>query len=145
MLSPQLVVATLIRMAPSLSHGMLVLLLVWLLFSVAGVHAFAGKFYYCFNETSGEIFSSEVVENKTQCFDLNVSNYSEVRWKRQPLTYDSVMEGYLSLLILVRVCNANGRGAGAGGHSPTFLCCFSIRRFQKAGLGSCMRQRIPDW
>uniref|UniRef100_H3D8B0 Sodium channel protein n=1 Tax=Tetraodon nigroviridis TaxID=99883 RepID=H3D8B0_TETNG len=96
----QRVVGTLFRMVPSLVSGTLVILLVWLVFSVVGVQMFAGKFYYCVNETSGEMFHSDVVSNKSECFELTFSNYTEVRWVNPAINYDNVMMGFLSLFIL---------------------------------------------
>ncbi|CAF88301.1 unnamed protein product, partial [Tetraodon nigroviridis] len=90
----------LFRMVPSLVSGTCVILLVWLVFSVVGVQMFAGKFYYCINETSGEMFHSDVVSNKSECFELTFSNYTEVRWVNPAINYDNVMMGFLSLFIL---------------------------------------------
>lgn len=83
--------------------GLLVLMTTWLLFSVLGTHLFAGKFHYCFNETSEEYFLAEDVGNKSDCYSLIDANYVEVRWKNVKLNYDSVMNGYVSLLHLVSV------------------------------------------
>ncbi len=37
---------------PSIMNVLLVCLIFWLIFSIMGVNLFAGKYYYCFNETS---------------------------------------------------------------------------------------------
>lgn len=66
-----------------------------------GVNMFAGKFYYCFNETSQESFDSEDVNNKTECLTLIESNFTEVRWKNVKVNFDNVGMGYLSLLQVV--------------------------------------------
>lgn len=96
-------VGTLFQLIPSMFEGVLVILLVWNVFSIMGVNMFAGKFNYCFNDTAEEIFSNSIVENKTQCFDLIFNNYTEVMWKSSDFNYDNVMMGYLSLLIVVSV------------------------------------------
>lgn len=66
-----------------------------------GVNLFAGKFSYCFNETSGEKFEATVVNNKTECMALVEANFTEVRWKTLKVNYDNVGMGYLSLLQVV--------------------------------------------
>lgn len=68
-----------------------------------GVNLFAGKYYYCFNETSEEVFPVDVVNNKTQCVALINENYTEVRWKNVKINFDNVGAGYLALLQVVRV------------------------------------------
>lgn len=68
-----------------------------------GVNLFAGKYYYCFNETSEEYFSVDVVNNKTQCVALMHQNFTEVRWKNVKINFDNVGAGYLALLQVVRV------------------------------------------
>ncbi|KAJ0058613.1 hypothetical protein NL108_017864 [Boleophthalmus pectinirostris] len=63
-----------------------------------GVNLFAGKFYYCSNETSGERFEPAEVENRSQCEELMLQHPGEVRWKNVKVNYDNVGMGYLSLL-----------------------------------------------
>ncbi|XP_071318495.1 sodium channel protein type 4 subunit alpha B-like [Trachinotus anak] len=82
---------------PSMFDALLVALVVWLIFSIVGVNLFAGKFYYCFNETSQQMFLSEEVNNKTECM-LIMENFPEVHWKNMKINYDSVGAAYLSLL-----------------------------------------------
>ncbi|KAM3610159.1 uncharacterized protein V6R79_026259 [Siganus canaliculatus] len=97
---PRLVVQLLLRSIPSIFAVLLVFLTVWLFFSIVGMQMFAGKFYYCFNETSEEIFDVQEVPNKTDCLSLIWMNFTEVRWKGTSLNYNSVGNGYLSLLLL---------------------------------------------
>lgn len=78
----------------------------WLFFAVLGVQLFAGKFYYCYNETAQEFFSADTVENKTECLTLMMANYTEIQWKNTVFHYDNVMWGYISLLLLVSVGTA---------------------------------------
>ncbi|XP_053498854.1 sodium channel, voltage gated, type VIII, alpha subunit a isoform X2 [Ictalurus furcatus] len=94
----RVVVNALVGAIPSIMNVLLVCLIFWLIFSIMGVNLFAGKYYYCFNETSEEYFKPEVVNNKTQCFDLIYSNYTEVRWKNVKINFDNVGAGYLALL-----------------------------------------------
>lgn len=68
-----------------------------------GVNLFAGKYYYCFNETSEEYFSVEQVNNKSQCEALINQNNTEVRWKNVKINFDNVGAGYLALLQVVRM------------------------------------------
>lgn len=97
-----MVVNALVGAIPSIMNVLLVCLIFWLIFSIMGVNLFAGKYYYCFNETSEEYFPTSVVDNKTQCFELINQNYSEVRWKNVKINFDNVGAGYLALLQVVR-------------------------------------------
>lgn len=80
---------------------LLVCLIFWLIFSIMGVNLFAGKYYYCFNETSEEYFPPDEVNNKTQCYELINANISGVRWKNVKINFDNVGAGYLALLQVV--------------------------------------------
>ncbi|KAM7387671.1 hypothetical protein PAMA_010015 [Pampus argenteus] len=93
----RVVVNALVGAIPSIFNVLLVCLIFWLIFSIMGVNLFAGKFYYCYNETAGEVFEHEKVNNKTECFALIQAN-TEVRWKNTKVNYDNVGMGYLSLL-----------------------------------------------
>uniref|UniRef100_A0A3B4AH69 Sodium channel protein n=1 Tax=Periophthalmus magnuspinnatus TaxID=409849 RepID=A0A3B4AH69_9GOBI len=94
----RVVVNALVGAIPSIMNVLLVCLIFWLIFSIMGVNLFAGKYYYCYNETSEESFLPEDVNNKTQCFALINSNHSEVRWKNVKINFDNVGSGYLALL-----------------------------------------------
>nr|XP_046249004.1 sodium channel protein type 4 subunit alpha B-like [Scatophagus argus] len=96
----RLVVQVLVRTVPSMCSALLVTLTVWLLFATLGVNLFAGKFFYCFNETSEEYFTNDLVNNKSDCFSLIMQNFTEVRWKSVKIHYDNVANGYLSLVHL---------------------------------------------
>uniref|UniRef100_A0A3Q4HP83 Sodium channel protein n=1 Tax=Neolamprologus brichardi TaxID=32507 RepID=A0A3Q4HP83_NEOBR len=97
----KVVVNALVGAVPSIFNVLLVCLIFWLIFGIMGVNLFAGKFYYCFNETSEELFLPETVDNKTQCLALIQENFTEVRWKNLKINYDNVGMGYLSLLQVV--------------------------------------------
>uniref|UniRef100_A0AAQ4RX91 Sodium channel protein n=1 Tax=Gasterosteus aculeatus aculeatus TaxID=481459 RepID=A0AAQ4RX91_GASAC len=92
------VVNALVGAIPSIMNVLLVCLIFWLIFSIMGVNLFAGKYYYCFNQTSEEYFPVDVVNNKTQCEALMLQNYTEVRWKNVKINFDNVGAGYLALL-----------------------------------------------
>ncbi|KAK2894312.1 hypothetical protein Q8A73_016796 [Channa argus] len=94
----RVVVNALIGAIPSIFNVLLVCLIFWLIFSIMGVNLFAGKFYYCYNETSEDRFDPDMINNKTQCFSLIQENFTEVRWKNVKVNYDNVGMGYLSLL-----------------------------------------------
>ncbi|KAM5265003.1 sodium channel protein type 7 subunit alpha isoform 3-T3 [Hipposideros larvatus] len=81
----------------------LVCLMIWLAFSIMGVHLFAGTFYECIDPTSGGRFSIYEVSNKSQCESL-VFNES-MPWENQKLNFDNVGNGFLSLL---QVATFNG-------------------------------------
>ncbi|XP_072558425.1 sodium channel protein type 8 subunit alpha-like isoform X2 [Paramormyrops kingsleyae] len=94
----RVVVNALVGAIPSIMNVLLVCLIFWLIFSIMGVNLFAGKYYYCFNETSEERFEVEDVNNKTECFNLINANKTEVRWKNVKINFDNVGAGYLALL-----------------------------------------------
>jgi len=97
------VVNALVGAIPSIMNVLLVCLIFWLIFSIMGVNLFAGKYYYCFNQTSEEVFSARSVNNKTECLALMDDN-TEVRWKNVKINFDNVGAGYLALLQVVRIC-----------------------------------------
>ncbi|XP_060776239.1 sodium channel, voltage gated, type VIII, alpha subunit b isoform X3 [Neoarius graeffei] len=94
----RVVVNALVGAIPSIMNVLLVCLIFWLIFSIMGVNMFAGKYYYCFNETAEEYFDTNKVNNKTECLALISLNYSEVRWKNVKINFDNVGAGYLALL-----------------------------------------------
>uniref|UniRef100_A0A672PNQ7 Sodium channel protein n=1 Tax=Sinocyclocheilus grahami TaxID=75366 RepID=A0A672PNQ7_SINGR len=94
----RVVVNALVGAIPSIMNVLLVCLIFWLIFSIMGVNLFAGKYYYCFNETSEEYFKSDDVDNRTECFALISANHTEVRWKNVKINFDNVGAGYLALL-----------------------------------------------
>uniref|UniRef100_A0A4W4FRV3 Sodium channel protein n=1 Tax=Electrophorus electricus TaxID=8005 RepID=A0A4W4FRV3_ELEEL len=93
----RVVVNALVGAIPSIFNVMLVCLIFWLIFSIMGVNLFAGKFYYCINTTSEEVFLIDEVNNKSDCLTLIQAN-SDVRWMNTKVNYDNVGMGYLSLL-----------------------------------------------
>lgn len=98
----QVVVNALVGAIPSIMNVLLVCLIFWLIFSIMGVNLFAGKYYYCNNETAEERFLIDVVNNKSDCMALIKANYTDVRWKNVKINFDNVGAGYLALLQVVR-------------------------------------------
>ncbi|XP_064876957.1 sodium channel protein type 8 subunit alpha-like [Oncorhynchus nerka] len=94
----RVVVNALVGAIPSIMNVLLVCLIFWLIFSIMGVNLFAGKYYYCFNQTAEENFEAREVNNKTQCLALIEQNFTEVRWKNVKINFDNVGAGYLALL-----------------------------------------------
>ncbi|XP_029450833.1 sodium channel protein type 8 subunit alpha [Rhinatrema bivittatum] len=92
------VVNALVGAIPSIMNVLLVCLIFWLIFSIMGVNLFAGKYYYCFNETAEEMFEIDEVYNESDCFRLIEENFTEVRWKNVKINFDNVGAGYLALL-----------------------------------------------
>uniref|UniRef100_A0A3Q3QX93 EF-hand domain-containing protein n=1 Tax=Monopterus albus TaxID=43700 RepID=A0A3Q3QX93_MONAL len=83
---------------PSMCNVLLVTAVVWLIFSIWGVNLFGGKFYHCLNETTQKTFYPEEVNNISDCLALSSKNPTEVLWKNKEVNFDSVAQGYLSLL-----------------------------------------------
>ncbi|EPQ02262.1 Sodium channel protein type 7 subunit alpha [Myotis brandtii] len=81
----------------------LVCLMIWLAYSIIGVHLFAGTFYECIDPTSGERFPTYEVRNRSECESL-VFNES-MPWENAKLNFDNVGNGFLSLL---QVATFNG-------------------------------------
>ncbi|XP_026166669.1 sodium channel protein type 4 subunit alpha B-like isoform X2 [Mastacembelus armatus] len=77
---------------------LLVIFVVWLFFCIVGVDMFAGKYQYCYNETTKEHFSHEEVNNFSECLSLMFDNSSDVSWRNHKINYDNVAIGYLALL-----------------------------------------------
>ncbi|XP_070790935.1 sodium channel protein type 8 subunit alpha isoform X4 [Pituophis catenifer annectens] len=94
----RVVVNALVGAIPSIMNVLLVCLIFWLIFSIMGVNLFAGKYHYCFNETSEYRFEIEEVNNKTECEKMMDPNGTEIRWKNVKINFDNVGAGYLALL-----------------------------------------------
>ncbi|XP_057602799.1 sodium channel protein type 7 subunit alpha [Hippopotamus amphibius kiboko] len=99
----KVVVRTLIKTTLPTLNVFLVCLMIWLAFSIVGVHLFAGTFYECIDPTSGERFPISEVMNRSQCETL-VFNES-MPWENAKLNFDNVGISFLSLL---QVATFNG-------------------------------------
>uniref|UniRef100_A0A8C2YK58 Sodium channel protein type 7 subunit alpha n=1 Tax=Chinchilla lanigera TaxID=34839 RepID=A0A8C2YK58_CHILA len=99
----KVVVRTLIKTTLPALSVFLVCFMIWLSFSIMGVHLFAGKFYACIDQLNGERFSMSEVLNRSQCESLM---YNEsLSWKNAQLNFDNVGNGFLALL---QVATFNG-------------------------------------
>ncbi|XP_041056363.1 sodium channel, voltage-gated, type I-like, alpha isoform X14 [Carcharodon carcharias] len=88
------VVNALLGAIPSIMNVLLVCLIFWLIFSIMGVNLFAGRYYQCINTTDGKRFPINIVENITDCLQLNET----ARWQNVKINFDNVGAGYLALL-----------------------------------------------
>ena len=93
----QIVVNALMYAIPSIFNVLLVCLVFWLIFSIAGVQLFGGKFYKCL-DPEGERVDYEMVANRSACEALEDQGY---RWKNSEINFDNVIMGYLALLQVV--------------------------------------------
>ncbi|XP_057191838.1 sodium channel, voltage-gated, type I-like, alpha isoform X1 [Triplophysa rosa] len=89
----RVVVNALLGAIPSIMNVLLVCLIFWLIFSIVGVNFFAGKFYQCVNATSNERLPLSIVNNITECKNLNGTI-----WRNVKINFDNVGNGYLALL-----------------------------------------------
>ena len=82
---------------PGIGNVLLVSFLFWLVFSILGVHLFAGKFYKCVDKNQ-EQFSASVVASKAECLNHTSDGY---RWVNSKVTFDNVLAGFLALIQMV--------------------------------------------
>ncbi|GCB67234.1 hypothetical protein scyTo_0000694, partial [Scyliorhinus torazame] len=90
----RVVVNALLGAIPSIMNVLLVCLIFWLIFSIMGVNLFAGRYYHCINITDGKRFPISIIDNITDCLQLNET----ARWKNVKINFDNVGAGYLALL-----------------------------------------------
>ncbi|XP_014902591.1 sodium channel protein type 2 subunit alpha-like isoform X2 [Poecilia latipinna] len=91
----RVVVNALMGAIPSIFNVLLVCLIFWLIFSIMGVNLFAGKFYFCENNTTGQPFLPAEVKNETECKEKEKEG---AVWKNVKVNFDNVAMGYLALL-----------------------------------------------
>ncbi|XP_036065581.1 sodium channel, voltage-gated, type I-like, alpha [Oryzias melastigma] len=89
----RVVVNALLGAIPSIFNVLLVCLIFWLIFSIMGVNLFAGKFYKCINNITGEDFNATTIPNGTFC-----RAEKDAIWKNLKINFDNVGMGYLALL-----------------------------------------------
>lgn len=89
----RVVVNALFAAIPGIGNVLLVSLLFWLIFSILGVHLFAGKFYKCVDENN-ELLPASVVPSKAECLKYP----EEYRWVNSKVTFDNVFAGFLALM-----------------------------------------------
>ncbi|OAF68518.1 Sodium channel protein type 4 subunit alpha B [Intoshia linei] len=86
----RIVVNALMVSIPSIANVMLVCSLFWLIFSIAGVQLFGGKFYKCL-DSAGELLNANLIKNKTMCLNMGY------RWQNSKVNFDNAIGGYLAL------------------------------------------------
>lgn len=89
---------------PSIMNVLLVCLIFWLIFSIVGVNFFAGKFYQCVNTTSNERLPLSIVNNESECNNMNETG--DILWRNVKINFDNVGNGYLALLQVVSDLNS---------------------------------------
>ena len=94
----KVVVNALFAAIPGIANVLVVSLLFWLIFSILGVHFFAGKFYKCVNEDNAQLPAS-VIDSKAECMNRTIDGY---RWINSNVNFDNVLAGFLALMQVVR-------------------------------------------
>ncbi|XP_034615826.1 sodium channel protein type 5 subunit alpha-like [Trachemys scripta elegans] len=92
----RVVVNALVGAIPSIMNVVLVCLIFWLVFSIMGVHLFAGKFGKCVNLTEGKSELNTSIKNKQNCTAYNETQ--KMYWTNGKVNFDNVGSGYLALL-----------------------------------------------
>uniref|UniRef100_A0A8C3I0L3 Sodium channel protein n=1 Tax=Chrysemys picta bellii TaxID=8478 RepID=A0A8C3I0L3_CHRPI len=92
----RVVVNALVGAIPSIMNVVLVCLIFWLVFSIMGVHLFAGKFGKCVNLTEGKSELNTSIKNKQNCTAYNETQ--KIYWTNGKVNFDNVGSGYLALL-----------------------------------------------
>nr|AUY61917.1 sodium channel Nav2 [Lethenteron camtschaticum] len=90
----RLVVNALVTSIPSISNVMLMCLLFWMVFGIAGVQLFGGKFFRCIDAEGNRLPATEVA-NRTVCESLANEGYL---WVNAIINYDNILSAYLALL-----------------------------------------------
>ena len=101
----QIVVNALMYAIPSIFNVLLVCLVFWLIFSIAGVQLFGGKFRKCVDADKNKL-STDIVDNKEECLNKTDLGY---RWINSDIHFDNVLQGYLALFQVV-CCNSSISG-----------------------------------
>lgn len=83
---------------PGIGNVLLVSLLFWLIFSILGVHLFAGKFYKCVDEDN-EPLPATTIPSKAECLKYP----DKYRWENSKVTFDNVLAGFLALMQVVSI------------------------------------------
>ena len=94
----QIVVNSLVHAVPAIVNVMLVCLVFWLIFSIVGFQLFGGKFYKCVDSTTLEMYSHELVPNRSAC-----NESAGMRWVNSKINFDSAIQGFLALFQVVNI------------------------------------------
>ncbi|XP_078349240.1 sodium channel protein 1 brain-like [Oculina patagonica] len=89
----KVVVNALFAAIPGIGNVLLVSLLFWLIFSILGVHLFAGKFFKCV-DSENEPLPASVISGKAEC----LKHPDKYRWVNSKVTFDNVLAGFLALM-----------------------------------------------
>ena len=114
-------VNALVHAIPSIFNVLLVCLVFWLIFSIAGVQLFGGKFYKCV-DANKQRYDSAIVPNRSACEALAATGVSAT-WINSNVHFDHVLAGYLALLQVVSV----RVGCGKNKFTP---CRFGVVRWR---------------
>ena len=87
----QIVVNALAHAIPAIINVVMVIGIFWLIFSIIGVQFFGGTFFKCFDETGEKIANLSIVNNKSDCLNLNYT------WSNSEINFDNVLHGYIAL------------------------------------------------
>ncbi|CAH3016377.1 unnamed protein product [Porites evermanni] len=90
----KVVVNALFAAIPGIANVLVVSVLFWLIFSILGVHLFAGKFYKCVDEDNAQLPAS-VIASKAECMNRTIDGY---RWINSNVNFDNVLAGFLALM-----------------------------------------------
>lgn len=94
----QIVVNALMYAIPSILNVFFVILVFWLIFSIAGVTLFMGKFYKCV-DSGGNKLDYTLVQNRSMCEEMADTNGT--KWVNAPIHFDNVLMGYYALFQVV--------------------------------------------
>ncbi len=83
---------------PAIFNVLLVCLVFWLIFSIAGVQLFGGKFYKCVDSTGAKVLNYTMIPNRTVCESLVEQGY---KWENSKIHFNNVLSGYLALFQVV--------------------------------------------
>lgn len=97
----KIVVNALMYAIPSIFNVLLVCIVFWLIFSIAGVQLFGGKFYKCLDPDGNRPKAIEI-PNRTECEKRIHLGY---KWENSKINFDHIFQGYLALFQVVSDCS----------------------------------------
>ena len=84
---------------PAIFNVAVVCSIFWLIFSIAGVQLYGGKFYKCV-DSDNERLDCSIIQNRTQCEAL--ADTMGYKWTNSLINFDNVINGFLALFQVVR-------------------------------------------
>ena len=112
---------------PSIINVFLVILVFWLIFSIAGVTLFMGNFHKCVDR-DGNKLEYDIVQNRTQC--ENLTETEGYQWVNAPIHFDNIFMGYMALFQVVCIFLIYGQLL------PVCLSLFQYSSFSLTQSGS---------